>query len=225
MTTTSPTVSEETWEAFIASYESEHQAMANLLRDPESFAALTSTDSASSPPEPFGGLSNVDDDLEHAMNKLHEATAKPLPHPEHPATQLAKQCGQKIHDVVVNADKQVNAEIGKLKDAKSLDTAAWNAMVDDREKKDGEALLKANHEFWEGIRDRGNKNPRERGFLLTIADAYSAAAKAIINFLKKAALWLIQKLEWVWDKIKEAAGWVWDKIKIAAKAVAHFFGL
>ncbi|WP_461145642.1 hypothetical protein [Salinifilum aidingensis] len=45
------------------------------------------------------------------------------------------------------------------------------------------------------------------------------------NFLKTAITWLIQKIEWIWDRIKEAAGWVWDKLKAAAKAVAHFFGL
>lgn len=223
-TTSAATImSDAVWEAFIDSYEADHNATAALLQDPESWAAINviRPDSA---PEPFGSLSNVDDNLNHALNELHEATAKPLPHAEHPAAQLAKESGRKIHSTVVDADTQVNDEIRKLKDAKSLDTAAWNATIDGREKKSDEELIAANHNFWEGVRARGVEHPKERGVLLEIADAYSKAAKSVINFLKKAAEWLIEKLNWVWNKIKEMAGWVWDKIKLAAKAVAHFFG-
>ncbi|GAB2759608.1 hypothetical protein GCM10027174_40070 [Salinifilum aidingensis] len=75
------------------------------------------------------------------------------------------------------------------------------------------------------LKERGLKHPHERRVLSQIAQAYVAVVNEVTNFLKTAITWLIQKIEWIWDRIKEAAGWVWDKLKAAAKAVAHFFGL
>ncbi|QIZ36517.1 hypothetical protein [Saccharopolyspora sp. ASAGF58] len=97
-------------------------------------------------------------------------------------------------------------EIPKLQDAKSLDDAAWIATMNEKEKETGDKLLAANHAFFKKIRDRGLKHPDERPFLMKIADGFDTVVTAVINFVEKAADWLAKKVEWVWNKIKEAAG-------------------
>jgi hypothetical protein len=149
MSTTAPaasdaSVSDAVREAFLDSNEADHNATAGLLKDPECRDVIDSgrPDSA---PGPFGSLCNVDDNLNHARNELREATAKPLPHPEYPAARLAIDSGRKIRRIVVDADTQVDNEISKLEDAKSLDAAAWSAGVDEKEtKSDGELLAADN---------------------------------------------------------------------------------
>ncbi|TLW94518.1 hypothetical protein FFT09_01060 [Saccharomonospora piscinae] len=217
-------MSDEIWNAFVAAHEAKLNATSALVGDPESFAAI-SGNSPDRSPEPFGSLSDVDDEVDRALATLHSATATPLPHPDHPATQLAKESGQQLHQIVTDTDEDIHQEISKLKDAKSLDDAAWIASMKEKEKKSGDRLLAANHAFYQKIMDRGLAHPDERPFLMKIADGFSAVVAAVVNFVKKAAEWLVQKLEWIWNKIKDGAAWIWDKIKTAANAVAHFFGL
>ncbi|OQO94775.1 hypothetical protein B1813_01395 [Saccharomonospora piscinae] len=217
-------MSEEIWNAFVAAHEAKLNATSALVGDPESFAAISGSSPERSP-EPFGSLSDVDDEVDRALAALHSATATPLSHPDHPATQLAKESGKDIHQIVTDTDEQVHQEIGKLAESNSRDDAAWAAMMDKKEKESGDKLLAANHAFFQKIKERGLAHPDERPFLMRIAEGFSAVVAAVVNFVKKAAEWLVQKLEWIWNKIKDGAAWIWDKIKTAANAVAHFFGL
>ncbi|MHA6804695.1 hypothetical protein [Salinifilum ghardaiensis] len=153
-TTAESTISDEVWNAFVESYEADFNVLHALLNDKESFAALN-TARPDEAPEPFGSLSNVDDDLDYALTKLHAATAKPLPHPEHPGAKLAKDAGAKIHGTVVHMDSQVQNDADKIKSCKNLDEASaqWLKDCNEKEEATDKALVASNHAFWDPSRN------------------------------------------------------------------------
>lgn len=221
MTTATQTtlITDDEWALFSERLRSDLVQQRQLTADPERLVLLGDT-----APE-FLSVFGVSASLAEAKDDLSKVPPLDTSGLPHDVADAIKSDGQSVHSTLEQARAEVEQRAEAMKSHGKPTPDDWNQQMislrDETKQKLDEKVDKA----FQRIIDRGNQHPGEREVLGKVAAGLSGFFTTLGELVLRAFQWLADKLEWLWERIKEGARWVWDRLVDVGNAVKHFFGL